>query len=207
MTVEEEFNGNPATIDVDGTLKLSPLTDRVLERVPNPMDYGPGEGHSFGLRLIYRGVETYTLVAGNADGTSTAFHTNSATGDFSGWLEDKVSLQRGMDLSDADPSSDLGILDTPGEWLAIGPDGSIESASPFVAVMEVRDRVDLGDGFAQDGDRTGVARLQVASWTEFVAWRVIAGDLDVVRGPGWFDSLDAFVEWARSQYESGEGMR
>ena len=73
--------------------------------------------------------------------------------------------------------------------------------------MEVRDRVDLGDGFAQDGDRTGVARLQVAGWTEFVAWRVIAGDLDVVRGPGRFDSLDAFVEWARSQYASGEGMR
>ena len=207
MTVEEEFLGEPATIDVDGTLKLSPLTDEVLQRVPNPMGYGPAEGRSFGLRVIYQGLETYALIAGSADGTSTSMHSNSATGDFPGWLADKVSLQRGLDVANGDTSSDLGILDTPGEWLTVGPEGGIVSASPFVAVTEVRDRVDLGAGFAQDTDRTGVARLQVAGEQELVAWRVIAGGLDVVRGPGRFDSLDAFVTWARGQYASGEGMR
>ena len=42
---------------------------------------------------------------------------------------------------------------------------------------------------------------------QYAAWRVVAGDLEVVPGPGSFDSLDAFISWARKQYASGEGMR
>lgn len=206
MTVYEEFIGNPATIDQDGELKLSPLTDEVLERVPNPMGYGPAEGRSFGLRVIYRGVEKYSLVAGNLDGSSVSLNTNTATGDFASWLADKVSVQRSLDVYNRADAPDTSITETPEEWLALGPAGSIESASPFVAVMAVRD-VDLGEGFAMEADRTGVARLQVAGSTELVAWRVVAGELEVVRGPGRFDSLDAFVDWARQQYASGEGMR
>ncbi len=205
MSVAEEFGDNPAVIDPDGTTRLSPLTDAELQRVPNPMAYAPGEGRSVGLRVVYRGVETYSLMAMSADGTSLSTHTNDATGDFAGWLADKVSLERTLDDTSGGPSTD--VLDTPDAWLTLGPAGAIASATPFVAVMEVRDDVDLGGGFALDAERTGVARLQVSGTRRFVAWRVVAGELDVVPGPGSFESTDAFVSWARQQYASGEGMR
>ena len=206
MTVKEEFGGNPAIMEPDGTVKISPLTDVELQRVANPMQYTPQQGRSVGLRVIYQGVETYSLVAMTQNGSSTSTHTNSATGDFPGWLADKVSLQRGLDETDGvDPGTSP--RDSPDQWLTLGPEGSIESASPFVAVMEVREGVALGDSFATGADRSGVARLQLAGTPEFVAWRVVGGQLEVIDGPGSFDSLDAFVRWARQQYSSGEGMR
>jgi hypothetical protein len=116
-----------------------------------------------------------------------------------------VSNQRTLDGTSGGP--DASVLDTPDAWLTLGPAGEIASATPFVAVMEVRDDVDLGGGFAVDAERTGVARLQVTGEPRFVAWRVVAGELDVVPGPGSFDSMGAFVSWARQQYASGEGMR
>ena len=98
MTVEEEFTGNPAVIEPDGTVKISPLTDEVLQRVPNPMGYPPARGASLGLRVIYQGVEQYSLVAMTGGGNLST-HTNSATGDFGGWLADKVDLERSMDVA------------------------------------------------------------------------------------------------------------
>jgi hypothetical protein len=206
MTVEERFGDNPALIEPDGTVKISPLTDVELQRVVNPMEYTPEQGRSIGLRVIYQGVETYTLVAMTDDGTSTSTHTNSATGDFPGWLADKVSLQRGLDEADG-VDSGSSPRNSPDEWLTLGPKGSLESASPYVAVMEVREGVDLGASFAKAADRSGVARLQLAGTPEFVAWRVVAGRLEVIDGPGSFESMDAFVSWAREQYTSGGGMR
>lgn len=206
MTVAERFGDNPALIEPDGMVKISPLTDVELQRVTNPMQYTPEQGRSVGLRVIYQGVETYTLVAMTEDGTSTSTHTNGATGDFPGWLADKVSLQRGLDVANGvDPGTSP--RNSPDEWLTLGPEGSLESASPYVAVMEVREGVDLGDSFATGADRSGVARLRFAGTPEFVAWRVVEGQLEVIDGPGSFDSLDAFVSWARQQYASGEGMR
>ena len=35
----------------------------------------------------------------------------------------------------------------------------------------------------------------------------LVGELEVIAAPGSFDSMDAFVSWAREQYASGEGMR
>lgn len=203
-----EFVGNPATI-VLGKLVLAPGAGPVLEQVPDPMGYAPGTGRtSIGLRVMFEGVEKYSLIASETDdmSSSTSFHTNTASGDFPGWLASKVELQRGLDAAD-DDAPDAGVVETPDAWLTLGADGSIESATPFVAVMEVRDQVDLGGGFALDADRTGTARLQVAGTERFVAWRVVGGELEVVPGPGSFDSMDAFVTWARQQYASGEGMR
>jgi hypothetical protein len=205
MSVEEEFLGEPAVLEPDGTVKLSPLTDAELERVPNPMGYTKAQGHSVGLRVVYQGVEKYTLVTTNHDGSSSSMHTNTASGDFPGWLAGKVELQRGLDRDDASP--DASVVEAPDAWLTLGADGSIESATPFVAVMEVRDQVDLGGGFALDAERTGTVRLQVAGTARFVAWRVVGGELEVIAGPGSFDSMSAFIAWARQQYASGEGMR
>ena len=49
-----------------------------------------------------------------------------------------------------------------------------------------------------------------SSWTarsEFAAYRVIDGTLDVIPAGGTFPSMDAFVDWSRQQYASGTGMR
>jgi hypothetical protein len=43
--------------------------------------------------------------------------------------------------------------------------------------------------------------------SEFAAYRVIDGRLDVIPGGGTFPSLEAFIDWARQQYDSGSGLR
>ena len=50
-------------------------------------------------------------------------------------------------------------------------------------------------------------RLQVDRPQQFAAYRVTDGVLDVVPARGSFDSMDAFVDWARVEYASGSGMR
>ena len=201
------FIGNPATL-VDGELVLAPKAGPVLQQVANPMDYAAGSGRtSIGIRVMFEGREKYSLIATEDDErtASTSLNTVSATGDFAGWLAAAVNSQRSLDQTDAAP--DTSVTETPDAWLSLGPDGSIESASPFVAVMEVREGVDLGDGFALDADRVGAARLQVAGTSEFVVWRAVRGRLEVIGGPGPCDSLSAFVRWAREQYASGQGLR
>ena len=198
-----DFLGEPATLDADG-LVLAPGAGPVLERVENPMGYTRSQGTSLGIRVMFHGREKYSLLTRDEDG-GTSMGTNDATGDFAGWLEGRVASQRVVDGTgdSAGPS----VLESPDEWLSIGPDGSIESATPFVAVMEVREGADLVGSFATDSDRAGLARLQVTGMAQYVAWRVLAGDLEVVPAPGSFDSMTAFVGWAGEQYASGEGMR
>lgn len=203
-----EFMNDPATL-VGGELVLAPGAGPVLEQVADPMAYPPGTGRrSIAIRVMFEGVEKYSLIVSRTDEmtASTSIHTNTSSGDFPGWLASKVELQRGMDAAN-DDGPDASVVETPDAWLTLGADGSIESATPFVAVMEVRDQVDLGGGFALDADRTGTARLQVSGTERFVAWRVVGGKLEVIVGPGSFDSMGAFLTWARQQYASGEGMR
>ena len=159
---------------------------------------------ALGIRVMFRGREKYSLLTRDVDG-ATSMGTNDATGDFAGWLAGRVASVRALDGT-AD-SAGTSVLETPDKWLSIGPDGSIESATPFVAVMEIREGADLVGSFATDTDRAGLARLQVTGTVRYVAWRVLAGDLEVVPAPGSFDSMAAFVRWAGEQYASGEGMR
>ena len=198
-----DFLGEPATLDANG-LVLAPGAGPVLERVENPMGYTRAQGQSLGIRVMFRGREKYSLLTRDVDG-ATSMGTNDATGDFAGWLAGRVASVRALDgTADSAGSS---VLETPDKWLSVGPDGSIESATPFVAVMEVREGADLVGSFATDTDRAGLARLQVTGTVRYVAWRVLAGDLEVVPAPGSFDSMAAFVRWAGEQYASGEGMR
>lgn len=201
---EPDFLGGPAVLDVDG-LVLAPGAGPVLERVENPMGYTTAQGQSLGIRVMFRGREKYSLLIRDADG-GTSMGTNDATGDFAGWLDGRVRSMRSLDEADVD-SLDASVLETPDEWLSLAPDGSVESATPFVAVMELREDVELLGSFATGADRAGVARLQITGMPQYAAWRVVAGELEVVAAPGSFDSMDAFVSWAREQYASGEGMR
>jgi hypothetical protein len=211
MSVEEEFGNNPAIIEPNGAVKLSPLTDVELQRRPNPMGYTAAQGRSVALRVIYQGVEKYVLIATTADGTGSSTHLNDATGDFPGWVADKVRLQQGLDVANGDAgapgSADTGASADPSSWLRLDPDGQVEAAGNGIEILEARVGVDLGDAFARPGDRTGAVRLLVGGRPEHVAYRVVDGRLEVIDGPGSFDSLDAFIAWARQQYASGTGLR
>ena len=73
-------------------------------------------------------------------------------------------------------------------------------------LLEVEADPDLGD-FAVGGARTGAVRVAVDGGMRFAAYSVVLGELEVVPAPGSFDSMDAFISWAREQYTSGGGMR
>ncbi len=203
MSVEEEFLGNPALLQ-DGKLKLSPLAGEVLQRVPNPMGYTPDQGRSTAIRVMYAGREKYSLIASFGPG-DWSINTNDATGDFAGWVAANVRNQQTLDAAN-------GVTPSAGDagdqaWLVLDADGAITTARSSVVIVEQRTSVDLGENFSAGATSAGVVRLLVDDRSEYAAYRVIDGSLDVIAAPGRFDSMSAFITWARGQYASGEGMR
>jgi hypothetical protein len=199
-----DFRGNPAAL-ADHGLVLAPQTGAVLQRVPNPMEYTEEQGRSLAIRVMYEGRERYSLMTLVDNATSSSASTVDATGDFAGWLDGAVRSQRSIDVRNGVTPSSGDTSDGP--WLALTPDGEVEASHPGTVLVEVRTDVDLGAGFSTGADQTGVVRLVVDGRSEFAAYRVIGGQLEVIPGGGSFDSLDSFVDWARGQYASGEGMR
>lgn len=200
-----DFLGNPAAL-ADGGLVLAPRSGPVLERVPNPMGYTPAQGSSLAIRVMFRGRETYSLMAAFPDSTSTM--TNDASGDFQGWLAGVVASQRTLDVANGvTPSSGDTSDASDAPWLALAPDGSVRAASSDVVLTEVRSDVDLGPAFADGATRTGAVRALVDGRTVYAVFRVVDGALDVVPGGGRFESMSAFLSWARDQYASGQGLR
>lgn len=199
-----DFLGNPAAI-ADGGIVLARGAGPILQRVPNPMGYTRAEGTSFGIRVVFEGREQYSLMTAHDDGASTSTTTVDATGDFPGWLDQAVRTQRTLDVANGETASNGDTADGP--WLVLGSDGSVEAARDGVVIAEARSNVDLGPSFADGTDGTGAVRLVVDGRTEYAAFRVVDGTLDVVPGGGEFDSMAAFLDWARAQYASGAGMR
>jgi hypothetical protein len=204
MTVQEEFLGNPAILEPDGTLKMSPLAGEVLQRVPNPMGYTPEQGRSTAIRVMYQGREQYSLIASFGTG-GWSINTNDATGDFAGWVATNVRNQQNLDVVNGVTASSGDASGQP--WLTLDDQGGLASARPGVVIAEVRADVDLGDSFSVGSAAAGVVRLLVDGRSELAAYRVVDGTLDVVRAPGSFESMDAFITWAREQYASGAGLR
>lgn len=199
-----DFLGNPAAL-ADGGFVLAAGAGPVLERVANPMGYSSEQGTSLGLRVMFRGEEQYSLLTSYDDGASTSTSTVASTGDFPGWLDQAVRTQRSLDVANGVTPSSGETVDGP--WLVLTAGGSVRGARDGVVVTESREEVDLGASFADGATRTGAVRLVVDGRTEYAAYRVVGGTLDVVPGGGRFDSMAAFLEWARAQYASGTGMR
>ena len=174
----------------------------VLERVPNPMGYTAAQGSSLGIRVRFEGREKYSLMAYFPDG-GTSTSTNDSTGDFSSWLDQAVRTQHTLDVANGVTPSTGDASDGP--WLVLR-DGRVETTRSGIVITEERVGVDLGASFADGATRTGAVRLVVDGRIEYAAYRVVGGELDVVSG-GSFDSLPAFLDWAREQYASGQGMR
>lgn len=200
-----DFLGNPAALTTRG-LVLAPDTTAVLQRVENPMGYTADQGVSLGIRATQAGVERYSLLTAEADGSSTSTSTVDASGDFAGWLDGAVRTQRTLDVANGVTPAE-GTERLPDTWLQLGPDGQVAAGGPGVVLLSNRADVDLGTSFALGAERTGVARLSVDGVLEYVAYRVIDSRLEVIPGNGRFDTLQDFIAWARDQYASGEGLR
>ena len=199
-----DFLGEPATLDADG-LVLAPGAGPVLERVENPMGYTAAQGQSLGIRVKFEGREKYSLLTREPDG-GTSMGTNDATGDFAGWLEGRVESQRTLDVANGVVDGPPAAPETdPSNWLRLQGDSGVVGAKGVVVLVVDADP-DLGD-FALGADRTGAVRVLVDERARFAAYRVINGELEVVAAPGSFDSMTAFLSWARQQYSSGGGMR
>jgi hypothetical protein len=204
QAIEPDFLGEPATLDADG-LVLAPGAGPVLERVTNPMGYTEAQGQSLGIRVMFEGREKYSLLTRYPDG-GTSVGTNDATGDFPGWLAGRVASQRYLDVANGVTGAPPTTTDTdPARWLRLQADGDVVAGKDAV-LLEVRATADLGD-FALGADQAAAVRVLVDEVARFAAYRVVDGSLEVVAAPGSFDSMSAFVDWARQQYASGEGMR
>ncbi|MCY7399555.1 MAG: hypothetical protein LH477_01095 [Nocardioides sp.] len=200
---ELDFLGNPAVL-TEQEMVLAPQTGAVLQRVRNPMGYLAAQGRSLAIRAMYEGREQYSLMAYFADG-GTSTSTVDNTGDFAGWLEGAVGTQAFLD--DANGVTSPSDQAVPDPWLRLDGAGQVAVAGDNVVLVEVRTQVDLGADFSRDTDRTGVVRLLVDGQPEFAAYRVTGPRLEVITPSSRFDSLSAFVAWARLQYGSGQGMR
>jgi len=202
--MEPEFFNGPSTLDSDG-LVLAPGAGPVLQRVANPMGYTADQGQSLGIRVMFEGREKYVLMTRTPDG-STSVGTNYASGDFAGWLAGRVESQGSLDVLNGVTDGPPGEPETdPSRWLRLQKDGDVVGAGDVV-LLEVDSEPGLGD-FGLGADRTGAVRVLVDERTRFAAYRVMGGELEVIAGPGSFDSMSAFIAWARQQYASGEGMR
>ena len=195
--------GNPGALTMGGVLVLVPGAGPVLQRVPNPMGYTEDQGRSIGIRVMMDGKEQYALLTVYPDGSSG--NVVWKTGDFAGWLAGAVRSQQTLDIANGVTPSSGDTGDQP--WLVLDADGGISAARPGIVINEQRTSVDLGESFASGATRTGVVRLIVDGRSEFAAYRVIDGTLDVVPAGGSFASMNAFIDWAREQYSSGAGLR
>lgn len=195
--------GNPGALTQDGELVLAPGAGPVLEQVPNPMGYTPAQGHSLGIRVMKDGKEQYGLLL-VFPGSSSALYVWK-TGDFAGWLAQAVRDQSALDVLNGvtPPGSDTSDM----PWLALGADGDVLAARPGVTIVELRTDVDLGGTFGMGATSAGVVRLVVDGRSEFAAYTVRGGQINVEPAGGTFESMDAFIDWASAQYATGDGMR
>ena len=194
---------NAGALTQEGELVLAPGEGPVLEQVVNPMGYTAEQGHSLGVRVMKDGKEQYGLLTVYPDGSSATWVRR--TGDFAGWLAQAVRSQSSLDvLNGVTPATG----DTSGmPWLSLSPAGDVEAARPGVTIVEMRPGVDLGGNFGQGAESAGVVRLVVDGRSEFAAWTVFDGRINVEPAGGTFESMAAFIEWATAQYATGDGMR
>ena len=153
---------------------------------------------------MYEGREVYSIIAAFGVGDWST-NTNDATGDFAGWVATNVRNQQTLDVANGVTPSSGETSDQP--WLVLDGSGNVSTARPGVVITQQRAGIDLGESFGAGATATGVVRLLVDGRSEFAAYRVIDGTLDVIPAPGSFASMAAFIDWARQQYASGSGMR
>ena len=186
----------PAAYTGDGRLVLQDGVT-VLRQVDNPMDLEPPK-KSVGLVLDDHGKNIWMLLESDpGGGFSARVDAGETHPTFDLWLADQVAVQQGRPM------------------LALVAFGDAETLVPDedgVEVLEQRASPQMPADFASTRDRTAVAEVRWKGSLWFVLARQLPGsppqyfptESSVAHGA---TTIDGFLEYARAQYSSGDGLR
>ena len=158
------------------------------------MGYAPAQGRSIAIRVMYEGSEKYSFMALTDGGTSLSTTTHYASGDFEGWVAGWPPPRARSTSSNGIAGSASGGDVEPASWLRLEPGGAVVAARPDIVLLEVHADVDLGGGSPRmpiSPERSG---LLVAGESRVAAYRIVDSQLEVIAGPGHFDSLGTFLD-------------
>ena len=186
--------GELARYNDAGILELRPgvaVIDRVDEPYGDPTDYH----HSVALALEFQGAQSWLIMEWDTDPDGASSSSSGAgaapEGDFQDWVAQNVAAND----------------DNSAGYVEFADDGSLV-ASHGVRILDQRHPVQLED-FVLAGEPSAAALLQGPDGKK---WYVVvrdSGGLEVIATPfrtGGPD-LDAFLDYAREKYASGEGLR
>lgn len=191
---------------VDGEVVLADGWE-ITRQIDNPMELRPPELST--AIEITDGTQTFWFLLTQEDGGVTGSVTGSrsdpsqkAFATMEDWVADQVQANQGTPLQDAMEALDLTA------------DGRLVSGDESLVVVDQRVGIDLGASFAAPEDTT-VAQLDFDGETRFVAVRRVAEPgnelaFEVgppVNTPKAGTTLDSAIDYFRSQYASGEGLR
>lgn len=186
--------GELARYNDAGILELRPGVT-VLDRADEPYGDATDYHHSVALALEFQGAQSWLIMEWDTDPDGASSSSSGAgaapQGDFQDWVAQNVAVND----------------DNSAGYVEFADDGSLVS-SHGVQILDQRHPVQLKD-FVLAGEPSAAALLQGPDGKK---WYVVvrdSGGLDVIATPfrtGGPD-LDAFLDYAREKYASGEGLR
>jgi hypothetical protein len=186
--------GELARYDNEGDLVVRPGVT-VLDRVDEPYGDATDYQHSVALALEFQGTQSWLIMEWDTDPDGASSSSSGAgaapQGDFQDWVAQNVAAND----------------DNSAGYVEFADDGSLVS-SHGVQILDQRHPVQLKN-FVLAGEPSAAALLQGPDGKK---WYVVvrdSGGLDVIATPfrtGGPD-LDAFLDYAREKYASGEGLR
>ncbi len=214
--VEEVPAGTkPAVVLKGDTLEVAADVN-LTEVVEDPVDSEFAD-HSYGVAWDRGGTSRWVLfhdgagVSGSLGGqVDPSAIAEFAT--FDAWLADAVerleSGETGIDSADPVTQEELQRID----FVRFGQGESLVVADPTFAIAEQTGEVDLPANFAGPGDRTAAALVIAGEYgLVFVLARELPDSAPEYIAYAFSDktgtSLESFLEFAVTKYDSGEGLR
>jgi len=186
--------GELARYSDDGMVEVRPGVT-VLHRIADPLGDPSDFNHSVALALEFRGSETWLILNWETDPnggiSEMAAAGGPADGTFADWVEQTVAANE----------------DNSGGYVDFAADGSLRSSHGVEILDQVLDP-DLPESFAPAGARTAAALLQGPDGKKWYVLVREVGGLDTNAVPFGMGgpNLEAFIEYARAKYLSGEGV-
>lgn len=187
-------DGELARYSADGMVEVRPGAT-VLYRIDEPLGDPSDFNHSVALALEFQGARTWMILSWKADPHGGSSGMTAAggpeEGTFADWVEQQVAANE----------------DNSAGYVEFADDGSLV-ATHGVEIIDQRHPVELKD-FTLGDEASAAALLQGPDGKKWYVLVRYAEKPDVIAVPfqtGGPD-LDAFLEYARQKYASGEGLR